>query len=390
MAESAAMTDDENGRIIKGDCIRRMNEMPEKSVDLIFADPPYNLQLGGQLFRPDNSLVDGVNASWDQFGTNDSSPEQSFAAYDLFTRDWLTASRRILKDDGALWVIGSYHNIYRVGALLQDLGFWILNDIVWIKSNPMPNFRGSRFTNAHETLLWCSKSPKARYCFNYEAMKIFNDDIQMRSDWTMPLCTGAERLKSEDGRKTHPTQKPEALLYRVLLSSSRPNDLVLDPFFGTGTTGVVAKKLGRRFIGIEQDDSYIEAARNRIAATPSSPPGEHLKSIGKRGQPRIPFGTLLENGLLAPGATLWGGEKKSLKACVRADATIVSGDHVGSIHRVGALIQNADACNGWLFWHYEKDGALRPIDELREEIRKNLKNESDSTPERAIGEVLPG
>ena len=324
--------------ILQGDCIALMNSLPEKSVDLVFADPPYNLQLGGDLHRPDNSRVDGVDDAWDKF--------DSFAAYDTFTRDWLAAARRVLKDDGTLWVIGSYHNIFRVGATLQDMGFWILNDVVWRKANPMPNFRGTRFTNAHETLLWCSKGQDARYTFNYEAMKSLNDGTQMRSDWTLPLCTGAERLKDENGQKLHPTQKPESLLYRVLLASTKPGDVVLDPFFGSGTTGAAAKRLGRHFIGLEQDTTYIDAARTRIAAVERVEDMDLLITPSKRSEPRVPFGTVVERGLVQPGALLTDPTGR-YTAKVRADGTIVSADHRGSIHQVGAAVQGAPACNGW-------------------------------------------
>ena len=352
--------------ILAGDCIALMDSLPPKSVDLVFADPPYNLQLGGALLRPDNSKVDGVDDEWDRFS--------DFAAYDSFTRAWLTSARRVLKDDGALWVIGSYHNIFRVGAILQDLGYWMLNDIVWRKSNPMPNFKGTRFTNAHETLIWCAKSAEARYTFNYDSMKALNDDLQMRSDWTLPLCTGGERLKNGGGRKTHPTQKPESLLYRVVMASTRPGDVILDPFFGTGTTGAVAKKLGRNFIGCERDPEYIAAAKDRIAKViPVSDPSV-LLTPSKRSEPRIPFGTVLERGLLNPGDLLFGGSRHDKVAKVRADGTLITDIHRGSIHKVGALVQGAPACNGWTFWHFQAEGGrdFLPIDVLRQQIRAEL------------------
>jgi modification methylase len=348
-------------RILVGDCVAAMNGLPAGSVDLVFADPPYNLQLGGELLRPNNSRVDGVEEEWDQF--------DGFAAYDRFTRAWLEAARRVLKPDGALWVIGSYHNIYRVGSLLQDLGFWILNDIVWRKTNPMPNFRGRRFTNAHETLLWCARSAEARYTFNYEAMKALNEDLQMRSDWLIPLCGGPERLK-RDGRKAHPTQKPEALLHRVLLASTKPGDLVLDPFFGTGTTGAVAKRLGRRFIGIERDGEYAKLARARIAAIEPAP-AESVTLPAKREEPRIPFGTLIERGLLKPGDVLVDASGR-YAAKVRADGTLVSAEARGSIHQVGAQLQGAPACNGWAFWHVLQRGRPVSIDLLRQKVRAEL------------------
>jgi modification methylase len=349
--------------ILEGDCIAQMEALPAGSVDLVFADPPYNLQLGGELLRPNNSRVDGVDDAWDRFA--------SFKDYDDFTRRWLAAARRVLKDDGGLWVIGSYHNIFRVGAALQDLGFWVLNDIVWRKSNPMPNFRGTRFTNAHETLIWCAKSAESRYTFNYDAMKALNDDLQMRSDWTIPLCTGSERLKS-DGAKVHPTQKPEMLLYRVLMATTKPGDVVLDPFFGTGTTGAVAKKLKRHFIGLERDPDYIAAAKDRIAKTRPVSDLSLLATPSKRTEPRIPFGTVVERGLLEPGTVLYGNGKETCTAKVRADGTLISADHRGSIHKVGALVQNAPACNGWTFWHLKQGEDLVPIDVLRQKIRAEL------------------
>ena len=350
-------------RIIQGDCIAELNKLPPESVDLVFADPPYNLQLDGELTRPDQSRVDGVDDEWDRFS--------SFADYDAFTRNWLRGVRRVLKPGGALWVIGSYHNIFRVGAILQDLGFWILNDVIWRKTNPMPNFRGRRFANAHETLIWAGRDANSsNYAFNYDALKVFNDDLQMRSDWTIPICTGDERLKS-DGRKVHATQKPEALLYRVLLTSSQPGDVVLDPFFGTGTTGAVAKKLGRHFIGIERDKTYIAAASKRIDAVEPIDPATLETVRGKRAEPRVPFGNLIEAGLIAPGAILTDAKARH-RATVRADGSLKAGDVTGSIHRVGAAVQGLDACNGWTFWHIERDGAREPIDALRAVIRREM------------------
>jgi modification methylase len=347
------------GAVIEGDSIEVMGRMAEASVDLVFADPPYNLQLGGDLHRPDNSRVDGVEEAWDKFA--------DFATYDRFTLDWLAAARRVLKPDGSLWVIGSYHNIYRVGTILQDLGFWILNDIVWRKSNPMPNFRGRRFTNAHETMLWCARAQDASYTFNYQSMKALNEDLQMRSDWVLPLCGGAERLK-RDGKKAHPTQKPEALLHRVLLASSNPGDLVLDPFFGTGTTGAVAKRLGRRWIGIERDKEYAKLARARIKAVTELAPEDLEVTQEKSSAPRIPFGTLIERGLLQPGELLVDARRR-WSAKVRADGTVIAADVKGSIHQVAAEVQGAPACNGWDFWHVERNGQLTPIDFFRQRIR---------------------
>jgi modification methylase len=358
MGEVVRLRGDE---VLVGDCIERMALLPDASVELVFADPPYNLQLGGELLRPNHSRVDGVEEEWDRFA--------GFADYDRFTRAWLTEARRVLKPDGALWVIGSYHNIYRVGSLLQDLGFWILNDIVWRKTNPMPNFRGRRFTNAHETLLWCARSQESRCTFNYEAMKALNDDLQMRSDWLIPLCGGPERLK-RDGKKAHPTQKPEALLHRVLLASTRPGDTVLDPFFGTGTTGAVAKRLGRRFIGIEREMEYARIAKERIAAVAPAPL-DTVTTPAKREEPRIPFGTLVERGLLQPGEILFDASRR-FTAKVRADGTLAWANGRGSIHQVGAEVQGAPACNGWVFWHFLHQGRPVAIDVLRQKVRAEM------------------
>jgi modification methylase len=350
-------------QIVEGDCTAEMAKLPDKSVDMIFADPPYNLQLGGDLFRPEGGKVDACDDHWDKF--------DSLAVYDDFTRDWLAEARRILKDSGTIWVIGSYHNIFRVGALLQDADFWILNDVIWRKSNPMPNFRGTRFTNAHETLIWCAKDEKARYTFNYRAMKALNDDLQMRSDWVLPICSGAERVKGDDGSKAHPTQKPEALLYRILLACTKPGDVILDPFFGTGTTGAVARRLGRRWIGIERERSYVKVARERIDSTLPLDESAMQMVPDKRGQPRVAFGLLVESGLVPPG-TLLTDAKRRWTAQVRADGSIASGGHSGSIHKVGAALTSAPSCNGWSFWHVERRGALEPIDALRQKYFSNL------------------
>ena len=357
------MGDAAKNRIISGDCIEAMRSLPEGSVDMVFADPPYNLQLEGELHRPNNSRVDGVEEAWDRF--------DDFASYDRFSEAWLAAARRLLKPEGTLWVIGSYHNIFRVGARLQDLGYWILNDVVWRKTNPMPNFRGRRFTNAHETIIWCAKDREARYRFNYEAMKSLNDDLQMRSDWLLPICNGGERLKDKDGRKAHPTQKPEALLHRVILASTQPGDLVLDPFFGTGTTGVVAKRLGRSYIGIERDKGYIAVAEKRLGATPANTDIDIVATPAKRDEPRIPFGWLVERGYLSPGTLLTSANRR-WTAKVRADGTLISADCRGSIHQVGAHVQGAPACNGWEFWYLEVEGKLVPIDRLRQKLRAEL------------------
>jgi len=351
-------------RIIVGDCVRAMEQMPEKSVDLIFADPPYNMQLGGELRRPDNSKVDAVTQEWDQIG--------SFDNYDLFTWNWLEAAKRVLKDDGAIWVMGSYHNIYRVGGILQDAGFWFMNDVIWRKSNPMPNFKGTRFTNAHETLLWCLKSKdQKKYTFNYKAMKMLNDEVQMRSDWNLPICSGHERIKDEDGVKAHPTQKPQSLLHRVLLATTNPGDVVLDPFFGTGTTGAVAKMLGRHYIGIEQDRGYAKVARERIAKVNFAAPEDLHVTQSARALPRVPFGSVVEAGLLQAGDKLFCPKQQRI-AKVRADGSISTGKDNGSIHQVGAAVQHAPACNGWTFWHFRTDKGYAPIDVLRQQIRAGL------------------
>jgi modification methylase len=349
--------------ILEGDCVSEMAKLPNKSVDMIFADPPYNLQLGGDLFRPEGSRVDAVDDEWDKF--------ENLTAYDNFTRDWLEQARRILKDDGTIWVIGSYHNIYRVGALLQDAEFWILNDIVWRKTNPMPNFRGTRFTNAHETLIWCAKDEKARYTFNYRAMKALNDDLQMRSDWLLPICSGGERVKGDDGSKAHPTQKPEALLYRILLACTKPGDVVLDPFFGTGTTGAVARRLGRRWIGIEREPAYVKVARERISSTLPLDESAMQTVADKREQPRVAFGVLVEGGLVPAGTALTDA-KRRWTASVRADGSIACATHSGSIHKVGAALQNAPSCNGWTFWHVDQGGALQPLDAFRQQYLASL------------------
>ncbi|MBK5947756.1 modification methylase [Rhodobacter veldkampii DSM 11550] len=350
-------------QILAGDCIEVMRSLPEASVDLIFADPPYNLQLKGELHRPDNSRVDAVDDAWDQFS--------SFAAYDRFTRDWLDAARRLLKPNGAIWVIGSYHNVFRLGAELQNQGFWILNDVVWRKSNPMPNFRGKRLTNAHETLIWASKSEAAKYTFNYEALKALNEGVQMRSDWVLPICTGHEREKDAAGDKAHPTQKPESLLHRVIVGTTNPGDVVLDPFFGTGTTGAVAKMLGREFIGIEREAAYREVAERRLARVRKFD-REALEITGsKRAEPRVPFGQVVERGMLRPGEELFSIGSR-FKAKVRADGTLVGNDVKGSIHQVGAHLEGAPSCNGWTYWHFKREGKMIPIDILRQQIRAEM------------------
>ena len=350
-------------KIIKGNCIESMRSLPDNSINVIFADPPYNLQLKNDLSRPDSSKVNGVTEGWDRFN--------SFEEYDKFTKDWMSEAQRILKPEGTIWIIGSYHNIFRVGNTMQNLGFWILNDIIWHKSNPMPNFKGTRFTNAHETIIWASKNHNSKYSFNYHAMKSLNEGIQMRSDWYIPICSGGERIKDSNGNKIHSTQKPEALLYRVLLSSSKKDDVVLDPFFGTGTTGAVAKKLGRNFIGLEREDIYISAAEKRIKEI-DSPDEQFLSTtVSKKTQKRVPFGSLVENGLIKPGAVLRGPKSlksKKFMATVRADGSLSMNGESGSIHQMSAKVQGKESSNGWTFWHLEKDGKLELIDDLRTEF----------------------
>ena len=357
--------------VLQGDCRTILPQLPPKSVDLIFADPPYNLQLKGDLWRPNLTHVDAVDDAWDKFS--------SFAEYDNFTRQWLMACHEVMKDDATLWVIGSYHNIYRVGAILQDLGFWILNDVAWIKKNPMPQFRGTRFCNAHETLLWVKKSEQQKhYTFNYKSMKAANDDLQMRSDWNIPICSGGERLK-HNGEKAHPTQKPEALIHRIIRACSNPGDVILDPFFGTGTTGAVAKRLRRHFVGIEQDDLYVRVARERIEAiVPPLVPDEMLPPPIDNPKTKIPFTLLLEFGLLHPGATLRLGKTEHI-ACLLEDGTLVCGAHRGSIHKVGALMLGKPSCNGWENWYYQDKatGEMRILDTLREEMRRLMETPTE-------------
>ncbi len=350
-------------QILQGDCIEILATLPERSIDLIFADPPYNLQLRQELWRPNMTRVDAVDDAWDQF--------DDLEAYGEFTRRWLSACRRVLKDSGALWVIGTYHHIYRTGALMQELGFWFLNDITWIKTNPMPNFRGVRFTNAHETLIWASKSKGAKYTFNHHAMKALNDDLQMRSDWILPICTGAERVKI-DGKKAHSTQKPEALLYRLILASSNPGDVVLDPFFGSGTTGAVAKKLGRRWIGIEQDPDYVQVAQQRIdVISPPEDAGMLDVRSARRRAARLPFGRLLEAGLLLPGQELYFRGDRATAARLKPDGKLRVGDFEGSIHQAGTHLMGGSPCNGWEHWYYEDEqGDLVVINALREKLRE--------------------
>jgi modification methylase len=366
-------------QVLHGDCTQLLYALPEKSVDVVFADPPYNLQLQNELWRPNMTKVDAVDDEWDRF--------TSLAEYDAFTRAWLIACRRVLKANGTLWVIGSYHNIYRVGSILMDLDYWILNDIVWVKRQPMPNFRGVRFTNAHETMLWAQKQRGAKYTFNYRAMKSLNEDLQMRSDWHIGLCTGKERLRV-NGEKAHATQKPEALLYRVILASTNPGDIILDPFFGTGTTGAMAKKLHRHYLGIEKEARYVELARQRLDTI--TPPVLEDDSVyvvpEKRSAARVPFGALLEHGLLQPGQTLYFGKQGKATATVLASGHLRHNGTTGSIHEVGRAVQAAPSCNGWDHWYFEEaeTGQRQPINVLREQIRRaeHTTNGTD-TPESA-------
>ena len=348
-------------KIINGDSLKELKKIPDESFDLIFADPPYNLQLRNKLIRPDRSKVKAVNDKWDQF--------ENFKTYDEFTNDWLLECKRLLKKNGSIWVIGSYHNIFRVGAKIQDLGFWILNDVIWNKYNPMPNFRGTRFTNAHETLIWASKEKNSKYTFNYQSLKCLNDDIQMRSNWNLPICNGAERLK-KNGKKIHSTQKPESLLHRVLLASSNKGDMILDPFLGSGTTATVAKKLGRNYYGIEKEKNYFKAAEERLKNTKPID-DDYLDTLkNNRSKPRIPFGSLVELGIIKPGSIIFDNKKK-VRAKIMADGSIKHAQTEGSIHKVAATILGAESCNGWTYWHYNLDGAVVPIDHLRQRLISN-------------------
>jgi site-specific DNA-methyltransferase (adenine-specific) len=357
--------------ILVGDCIEILETLPEKSVDLIFADPPYNLQLQGELWRPNMTLVAAVDDAWDQFA--------DFKAYDEFTQRWLRACRRVLKDTGTIWVIGTYHNIYRVGKILQDLEYWILNDIIWVKTNPTPNFRGVRFTNAHETMLWAQKKRGARYTFNHHAMKGLNEELQMRSDWELPVCGGPERLK-QDGKKVHSTQKPEALLYRVILASSHPGDVVLDPFFGSGTTGAVAKKLHRRWIGIEREPKYVEIARRRLDGIQPAPLDQAVFEVRdrKRFEPRLPFSSLLENDLLQPGQALFFRRQLTQSARLKPDGRLMLDGFEGSLHQAARHLMGGRPCNGWELWFFSgDDGELHPVDDLRQQLRARLARASE-------------
>ncbi|MGF1552454.1 MAG: site-specific DNA-methyltransferase [Paracoccaceae bacterium] len=359
-AETGALPRD---RVIEGDCVEAMAALPAGSIDLVFADPPYNLQLKGELHRPDHSRVDGVSDDWDRFA--------SLADYDAFTRAWLAEARRVLKPDGAIWTIGSYHNVFRLGACLQDAGFWLLNDVIWRKTNPMPNFRGRRFCNAHETLIWAARAEGSRPTFNYEALKSLNDGLQMRSDWFIPVCPKAERLRDERGEKLHPTQKPEALLHRVLIASTRPGDVVLDPFFGTGTTGAVARRLGRHFVGIERDPRYAAVARARCAAARPLERAAWAMAPARREAGRVPFGAVVERGLVGAGAVLVSADGRH-RARVRADGTLAAAEVTGSIHQVGAALEGAPSCNGWTFWCHETEDGPVPIDLYRQKLRAEL------------------
>ena len=352
------MKSDFKNKIINGDSLEELKKIPRETFDLIFADPPYNLQLKSELTRPDRSKVSAVKDKWDQF--------ENFKKYDEFTYEWLNECKRILKKDGAIWVIGSYHNIFRVGTAIQNLGFWILNDVIWNKNNPMPNFRGTRFTNAHETLIWASKSEKSKYTFNYQSLKCLNDDLQMRSNWNLPICSGSERLK-KNGKKIHSTQKPESLLHRILLATSNKNDLILDPFLGSGTSAAVAKKLGRNYFGIEKEKNYFKAAEQRVNTT--KPIEDDLLDTLKnnRSKPRIPFGSLVELGIIKPGTNIFDNKKK-ITARIMADGSIKHNQAEGSIHKVAATILGAESCNGWTFWHCDINGRTYPIDYLRQRL----------------------
>ena len=348
-------------KILNANCINELKKVPEKSFDLIFADPPYNLQIGKKLKRPDDTEVNGVKDKWDQF--------KSFEEYDNFSKEWLTECKRVLKDNGTIWVIGSYHNIFRLGYHIQNLGYWILNDVIWKKNNPMPNFRGTRFTNAHETLIWASKNKNSKYTFNYQSVKCLNDDLQMRSDWNLPICSGSERIK-KNGKKVHSTQKPESLLYRVLLASTNKGDFVFDPFLGTGTTAITAKKMGRNYFGIEKEKKYFKIAKQRLEKTLKIE-DHYLDTIkNNKSKPRIPFGTLVELGIVKPGMNIFD-QKKRINAKIMADGSIKYNDSEGSIHKVAAKIIGAESCNGWTYWHCNMDGTIVQLDSLRQRLISN-------------------
>ena len=345
-------------KIINGDSLKVLKKIPSKTFDLIFADPPYNLQIGKRLKRPDDSKVNGVNDKWDHF--------ESFNDYDNFCKKWLEECKRVLKDNGSIWVIGTYHNIFRLGYHIQNMGFWILNDVIWKKNNPMPNFRGTRFTNAHETLIWASKNKKSKYTFNYQSLKCLNDDLQMRSDWTLPICNGSERVK-KNGKKVHSTQKPESLLLRILLASTNKNDFVFDPFLGTGTTAVVAKKLGRNYFGIEREKKYFNTAKQRLEKTIKIE-DHYLDTVkNNKSKPRIPFGSLVELGIVKPGMNIFD-DKRKVNAKIMADGSIKYQNSEGSIHKIAAKIMGSESCNGWTFWHYNNEGSILPIDNLRQRL----------------------
>lgn len=348
-------------KIVNSDSLKILKTIPNKTFDLVFADPPYNLQIGKKLKRPDDSKVNGVNDKWDQF--------KSFNDYDNFCENWLKECKRVLKDNGSIWVIGTYHNIFRLGYHMQNIGFWILNDVIWKKNNPMPNFRGTRFTNAHETLIWASKNKKSKYTFNYQSLKCLNDDLQMRSDWTLPICNGSERIK-KNGKKVHSTQKPESLLHRILLASTNKNDFVFDPFLGTGTAAVVAKKLGRNYFGIEKEKKYFNTAKQRLEKTIKIE-DHYLDTIkNNKSKPRIPFGSLVELGIVKPGMSIFD-DKKKVNAKIMADGSIKYQNSEGSIHKIAAKIIGTESCNGWTFWHYNNNGSILPIDSLRQRLITN-------------------
>jgi len=350
-------------RIVNGNSLEILKTIPSKTFDLVFADPPYNMQIGDTLRRPDASKVKGVDDKWDQF--------KSFKHYDDFCKAWLIECKRILKNNGSIWVIGSYHNIFRLGYHMQNLNYWLLNDVIWRKNNPMPNFKGTRFTNAHETLLWASKSKKSKYTFNYQSLKCLNDDLQMRSDWMLPICSGRERLK-KNGKKVHSTQKPEALLHRIILATTKKGDVICDPFLGTGTTAVVAKKLGRNYFGIEKDNKYFEAANDRIDKTQVIEESYLDTLKNNKSKPRVPFGSLVELGLIKPGTNIFD-QKKKINAKIMADGSIKHSSTEGSIHKVAAKILGTESCNGWTYWYFNINGSMEPIDNLRQKfLSKNI------------------
>ncbi|NLX10136.1 MAG: site-specific DNA-methyltransferase [Chloroflexi bacterium] len=358
-------------RIWHGDCLEILPTLPPGSVDLVFADPPYNLQLERELWRPNLTKVDAVDDTWDQF--------DGLHAYDAFTRAWLAAVRAVMKDTATIWISGTYHNIFRVGAMMQDLGFWILNTVTWFKPNAMPNFRGTRLKNDVEFVIWAKRGKQGRYTFNHHPMKRYNASKQLGCVWEIPVCTGPERLRDANGQRLHSTQKPEELLRRIILASSQPGDVVLDPFLGSGTTAAVARLLRRRWIGIEREARYVEAARQRVEAVQPLEPDDPLLAAFVPSRPvRVPFRALIERGYLQPGQPIYLDQPPHT-GIVLANGQVQVDHLIGSIHQLGARLKNAPSCNGWTHWYYhdEATGQRHMLDHLREQVRQSLRDEAN-------------